>query len=137
MSELVSQSYLTLCNSTDCSPPGFSVHGILQARILEWIAMPSPGDLLTQTLSPRSPAFQTDSLPSPSQGSLVFIYFISIQWTSIGANTKLLKCFMVMWPAAYPTQESMEKCIFANSSQVLIVFFPPISFPKYVYLEVY
>ena len=28
------------CNPTDCSPPGFSVHGILQARILEWIAIP-------------------------------------------------------------------------------------------------
>ena len=31
----------TLCNSMDCSPPGSSVHGILQARILEWVAMPS------------------------------------------------------------------------------------------------
>ena len=30
-----------LCDPMDCSPPGFSVHGILQARILEWIAMPS------------------------------------------------------------------------------------------------
>ena len=29
----------------DCSPPGSSVHGILQARILEWVAMPLPGDL--------------------------------------------------------------------------------------------
>ena len=34
------QSHLTLCNPVDCSPPGFSVHGILQARILEWVAMP-------------------------------------------------------------------------------------------------
>ena len=31
----------TLCNPVDCSPPGFSVHEILQARILEWVAMPS------------------------------------------------------------------------------------------------
>ena len=37
---LVSQSCLTLCNPTDCSPPGFSVLGILQARILEWVAIP-------------------------------------------------------------------------------------------------
>ena len=35
------QSCLTLCNLMDCSPPGSSVHGILQARILEWGAMPS------------------------------------------------------------------------------------------------
>ena len=35
------QSCLTLCDSMVCSPPGFTVHGILQARILEWVAMPS------------------------------------------------------------------------------------------------
>ena len=35
------QSCLTLCNPVECSPPGFSVHGILQARILEWVAMPA------------------------------------------------------------------------------------------------
>ena len=32
---------LTLCNSMDCSPPASSVYGILKARILEWVAMPS------------------------------------------------------------------------------------------------
>ena len=35
------QSCLTLCNPLECNPPGSSVHGILQARILEWIAIPS------------------------------------------------------------------------------------------------
>ena len=35
------QSCPTLCDPMDCSPPGSSVHGILQARILEWVAMPS------------------------------------------------------------------------------------------------
>ena len=35
------QSCLTLCNPVDCSLPGSSVYGILQARILEWVAMPS------------------------------------------------------------------------------------------------
>ena len=35
------QSCLTLCDPTDCRPPGSSVHRILQARILEWVAMPS------------------------------------------------------------------------------------------------
>ena len=37
---LVTQSYPTLCKPIDCSLPGFPVHGILQARILEWVAMP-------------------------------------------------------------------------------------------------
>ena len=36
---LVAQSCPTLCYSMDCSPPGSSVHGILQARILEWVAI--------------------------------------------------------------------------------------------------
>ena len=37
---LVAQSCLTLCDPMDCSLPGSSVHGILQARVLEWVAMP-------------------------------------------------------------------------------------------------
>ena len=37
---LVTQSCLTLCNTMDCSLPGSSVHGILQERILEWVATP-------------------------------------------------------------------------------------------------
>ena len=37
---LVAQSCPTLCNPKDCSPPGSSVHGIPQAGILEWVAMP-------------------------------------------------------------------------------------------------
>ena len=37
---LATQSYLTLCNPMDCSPPGSSIYGILQARILEWVAIP-------------------------------------------------------------------------------------------------
>ena len=39
------QSCPTLCDSMDCSPSGFSVGGILQARILEWVAISSSGDL--------------------------------------------------------------------------------------------
>ena len=35
----VAQSCLTLCDPVDCSPPGSSIHGILQARILEWVAI--------------------------------------------------------------------------------------------------
>ena len=37
---LVSQSCLTLCDPMDCSLPGSSVHGISEARILEWVAIP-------------------------------------------------------------------------------------------------
>ena len=44
----------------DCSLPGFSVHGILQARILEWVPFPSPGDLPDPGIELGSPAFQAD-----------------------------------------------------------------------------
>ena len=37
-SEVV-QSCLTLCDPMDCSPPGSSVHGIFQVRVLEWVAI--------------------------------------------------------------------------------------------------
>ena len=37
------QSCLTLCNPMDCSPPGSSIHGILQARVLDWVAIASLG----------------------------------------------------------------------------------------------
>ena len=48
------QSCLTLCDPMNCSPPGSSVHGILQARILEWLPFPSPiyVSILLQTLLP-------------------------------------------------------------------------------------
>ena len=46
-----------LCSLKDCSPRGSSVHGILQAIILEWVAISDPG------IEPLSPAFQADSLP--------------------------------------------------------------------------
>ena len=37
---LVAKSCLTLCDPTDCNPPGSPVHGIFQVRILEWVAIP-------------------------------------------------------------------------------------------------
>ena len=38
---LITQLCPTLCNPMDCSPPGSSVHGMFQARILEWVAISS------------------------------------------------------------------------------------------------
>ena len=75
---LVAQSCLTHCDPMDCSPPG-----ILQARILEWIAFPSPGDLPDSGTKPRSPALQADSLPSeplgrPPRGMVVVKIFYQL-----------------------------------------------------------
>ena len=48
----------------DCSLTDSSLHGILQARILEWVAFPSPEDLPDPGIEPGSPALQADSLPT-------------------------------------------------------------------------
>ena len=48
------QSYPTLCDPMDCSPPDSSVHRILQARILEWVVCPAPGDLHDPGIEPAS-----------------------------------------------------------------------------------
>ena len=46
---------------TLCNPMDYTVHGILQARKLEWVAFPSPGDLPNPGIESRSPALQADS----------------------------------------------------------------------------
>ena len=63
------QSCLTLCNPMGCSRPGSSDHGILQARILEWVACPPPEDLSNPEIKRTSPALQAYSLPLSLQGS--------------------------------------------------------------------
>ena len=52
----VIQLHPVLCDPMDCSLPSSSVHGIFQARILEWVATPSPGDLPNPGIEPMSPA---------------------------------------------------------------------------------
>ena len=52
----------------DCSPPGSSVHGILQTRLLEWLPFSSPGVLPNPGIKPGSPALQADSLLSEPAG---------------------------------------------------------------------
>ena len=58
------QSCLTLCYPMDRSPPGSSVHGISQARMLQWVAISSPEDLPNPGTEPVFPALQVDSLPT-------------------------------------------------------------------------
>ena len=50
------QSCPTLCEPMDCNPPGASVHRIFQARILEWVAISSSGNLPNTGIEPMSPA---------------------------------------------------------------------------------
>ena len=63
---------LLFCNPMDCCSPDSSVHRIPLARILEWVAIPSPGDLPNPGIEPGSPALQEgDSLPSEPPGKCI------------------------------------------------------------------
>ena len=52
----------------------YTVHGILQARKLKWVAIPSPGDLSNPGIEPRSPTLQVDSLPVEPKGKPCLYY---------------------------------------------------------------
>ena len=66
------KAMVSLCDPVDCSPPGSSVHRILQARILEWVAISFSRDLPDPRFKPRSPgtpALQADFSPLSHRGS--------------------------------------------------------------------
>ena len=78
---------LTLCDLMDYSLPGSLVHGILQARMLEWLPCPLPGNLSypgTELASPASPALQVDSLPTgnslPGKSHVLYLGKASITY---------------------------------------------------------
>ena len=58
-------NHVWLCDPIDCSPPASSVHGVFQARILEWLPFPPPGDL-------PNPGIEPVSLVSPALAGCFF-----------------------------------------------------------------
>ena len=109
MKLLVTQSRPTLCDPTDCSPPGSSVHGILWERILEWVAFPFSRGSPQPRDRTRSPALQVDSLPVEPQGkpkntgvgSLPLLQRI---FQTEESNWGLLYCRQILYQPSY--QES-------------------------------
>ena len=72
----------------DCSPPGSSVHGILQARRLEWVAFPAPGDLPNPGAEPTSSTlagafFTTDPPGMPETKGHTFFKSLEDLWPSV------------------------------------------------------
>ena len=87
------------CDRMNCSLPGYSIHGILQARILEWIAisfLPDPG------IEPMSPAFQADSL------------LLSHQRSPASSRRKSILS-SVWWQLSFPAYFSPKKELFSIS----------------------
>ena len=100
------------CSVTLCNPMDYTVHGILQARILEWVAFPfsrgssQPRDLPNPGIKPRSPTLQADSLPAEPQGkprntgvgSLSLLQQIFLTQES---NQGLLHCRQILYQLSY------------------------------------
>ena len=77
VSVFVAQSCLILCNPLVCSSSGSSVHGILQARILEQVIIPFSRGSSRPRDGTRSPALQADSLPSEPPGKPMSVLYES------------------------------------------------------------
>ena len=73
------QSCLTLCDPVDQSTPGFSVHGILQGRILDWVAIPSSRGSFQPRDQTQVSALQVDSLLSQTPGKPSFFIWTGIK----------------------------------------------------------
>ena len=69
------RSHMPHRDRVDCSLPGSFVYEVLQARILERVACPSPGDLPNPGVKPQSSALQAASLPSEPAGKPYFYLF--------------------------------------------------------------
>ena len=123
----VAQLCLTLSDPMDCSLPGSSVHRILQARIVEWVAIPFSRDLLNPGIEPRSPALQADSLlsepPGKSKntgvGSLSLLQGIFLTQES---NWGLLHCQQICYQLSYQgsPQTTLERIIHNTQNMITI-----------------
>ena len=71
-----------------CDPMDYTVHGILQARILEWVAFLFSRGFSHQGIEPRSPVMQADSLPTELSGNIILknFSFTCIQSTLLCSN---------------------------------------------------
>ena len=66
---------VTQSRPTLCDPTGYTVHGILQVRTLEWADFPFSGDLPNPGIEPESPVLQADSFPSEPPRKLHYYAF--------------------------------------------------------------
>ena len=120
-------SRFSLCNPVSCSPPGSSVHGILQARILEWVATPFSREsfrLRNQILIScvscigRWVLYHQHQLGYPL-GSLICVFLLSALylWVSLVAQlVKNLSAMQETWVQSLVWEDSLEKEMATHSS---------------------
>ena len=104
----VAQSCLTLCGPVD-----YTAHGILQARILEWVAFPFSRDLPNLGIKPRSPALQADSLPPEPQGKpkntgVGNLFLLQQIFLTQESNRGLLHCRGILYQLSYQGSQKQD-----------------------------
>ena len=97
-----SRSCPTLFDALDCSLPGSSVHGILQARILEWVAIPFSRGSSQPRIESWSPVLQEDSLLSeppgnPKNTGVGCLSLLQGIFPTQGSNPGLLHCRQILY----------------------------------------
>ena len=131
----VAKLCLTLCNPMDSSPWGSSVHGILQAKILEWVTISySPGVLQTQGLNPcllrgrqilyhwatREAPETLVSLKKENTWNVVPAFTESIGWNREKLHKSLINTLIVIWKIFcnhMQTSPKGEKSVFPEETQ--------------------
>ena len=137
---LVTQQCSTLCDPTDCSPPGSSDLGILQARILEWVPIPFSRGSSQPRGQTGSPAWQADSLPSEPLGKpqqsitrCIPISKMLKQEKNVILIITEIWCLSVDFYSGrnrrYKKKESQYSSSFLVPNSPQIVHFPPIVLP--------
>ena len=91
---------------TLCDPMDYTIHGILQARILEWVTFPSPGDLPKPGIKPRSHALQADSSPAephgkPKDTGVGGLSLLQQIFPTQELNQDLLHCKWILYQLSY------------------------------------
>ena len=108
----VAQLYLTLCNCTD-----YTVHGILQVRILEWVAVPFSRGSSQPRIKPRSPTLWADSLPAeppgkPKNTGVGSLPLLQRTFPTQELNQGLLHCRWILHQLSYQCTLSEYQILF-------------------------
>ena len=117
------------CNPMDCNPPGSSVHGILQARILEWVAIPSSGGSAQPRDQTQVSLIVGDSLPSELPGKPFSFFFCGSVTPNVLTNQPLLgqdsrkpsgiwRPFLSITPSAPPWWHGPGRLVYMVDSSV-------------------
>ena len=137
---LDAQSCLTLSKPADCSPPGSSVHGIFEARVLEQVAIPSPGDLPGPGIKPVFPAlagrfFITEPPGKPSLFTVLVSLLCYIHQCVIFFDSTVISYSICLWLTSLGIIPSKSIHVVADVKTSLFLWLSGILL--YAYLCVY